>query len=344
MTSDRATLQWSACWLGLVGLIAVDAALADIALSGAYGLAVVVAAAFVPPRRVWITASAVVAAAALSFLWNDNHGSTEWVLRLLIAVALSATGALIAASRERRERRLAQMTLIAETAQRAILRTLPPAVGDVGFAARYVSATEEARIGGDLYEVVGTPFGTRAIVGDVKGKGLDAVQLAATVLSSFRRAAATIPNLADVTHELDAVVSAAAGIEDFVTAVLVQFGEDGSLLVVNIAHLPPVLIDPDRGTRAEMLDTGESVPPLGMHPEPTIARTTWSVGSRLLLYTDGTTESRDQGGHFFEIAAHTELLSQGSLEQALDRLITALTVHVGHELTDDVALVLAERR
>ena len=106
------------------------------------------------------------------FLWNDNLGSLEWGLRLLVAAALSVAAVAIAASRQRRERRLAQMTLIAETAQRAVLRTLPSSVGDVGFAARYVSAAEEARIGGDLYEVVSTRHGTRAIVGDVKGKGL----------------------------------------------------------------------------------------------------------------------------------------------------------------------------
>lgn len=170
------------------------------------------------------------------------------------------------------------------------------------------------------------------------------MQLAATVLSAFRVAAETVDDLAGVARELDVVVSGVAGMEDFVTAVLVQFGTDGSLQVVNVAHLPPLLIDPTRGARVQLMDTGESVPPLGMHPEPTITRTTWGVGSRLLLYTDGTTESRDHAGQFFEVAAHARSLSQGSLDQALDRLISALTVHVGHQLTDDVALVLAERR
>ena len=337
-------LSWAVCWLVLAGIIAVDVVIRDVALSGSYGLAVVLAGGLVTLRRTLVVAAAAVTASAMSFLWNDNLGSLEWWLRLGIVTALSAAAIAIAASRERRETRLARMTLIAETAQRAVLRAMPTAVGDVGFAARYVSAAEEARIGGDLYEVVSTPFGTRAIVGDVKGKGLEAVQLAATVLGAFRRAAASTAELADVARELDVVVSSVAGPEDFVTAVLVEFGAAGSLTVVNVAHLPPLLVDPSSGTGPRALDTGEPVPPLGMHPQPTSVHTTWGRGTRLLLYTDGTSESRDGQGRFFEVAAHAHLLTGGSLEQALDRLVAALSLHVGHQLTDDVALVLAERR
>ena len=93
-----------------------------------------------------------------------------------------------------------------------------------------------------------------------------------------------------------------------------------------------------------MLDAGDPVPPLGRHPRPTSTHTTWGLGTRLLLCTDGTSEGRDSHGRFFEVTANADLLSQGSLEEALDQLVSALTHHVGHQLTDDVALVLAERR
>src|SRR5215212_4141793 len=42
----------------------------------------------------------------------------------------------------------------------------------------YLSAAEEALIGGDFYDAAFTPHGLRLIVGDVRGKGLPAVQLA----------------------------------------------------------------------------------------------------------------------------------------------------------------------
>ncbi len=334
----------AACVLVLLLVIGVDVTVHDLALSGSYGLAAVLAGAVLGVRQTIAIGCAATSASALSFLWNDNPWTAEWAARLLVATAFSVAALGIAIRQENRERRLLQMTVIAETAQRAVLRSMPTAVGPVGFAARYVSAAEAARIGGDLYEVVETRFGTRAIVGDVRGKGLDAVQLAATVLGSFRRAATTAEDLVDLADELDAVVSAVAGIEDFVTAVLVQFRDDGCLEVANLGHVPPIVVGGPMGVSARVMDTGEPVPPLGLHPEPTVVRDTWAPGMRLLLYTDGTSESRDDQGRFFEVSTQAALLSGGTLDEALDRLIEALTRHVGHHLTDDVALVLAERR
>ena len=332
----------AACLLVLVALVTADA-VGELTLSGTYGLSAVLASALVRVRLTVVCAAAAVTASAVSFLWNDNLG-LDWGIRLVVTIALCTTAVAIAVRRERRERRLARISLIADAAQRAVLRAMPTAVGPVGFAARYVSAAEEARIGGDLYEVMSTPFGTRAIVGDVKGKGLDAVQLAATVLGAFRRSAYSEVHLVDVARELDVVVSAVADLEDFVTAVLVQFSDDGSLQVVNIGHLPPILIGGVTRDAAEVMDTGEPVPPLGLHPDPVLATTTWTPGMRLLLYTDGTTEGRDHRGRFFELTSAASALGSGTLDEALDRLIGALTRHVGHALTDDVALVLAERR
>jgi hypothetical protein len=48
------------------------------------------------------------------------------------------------------------------------------------------SAAEQAAVGGDLYEVLDSPWGVRLLVGDVRGKGLDAVRLANRVLGCFR--------------------------------------------------------------------------------------------------------------------------------------------------------------
>ena len=66
-------------------------------------------------------------------------------------------------------------------------------------------------MGGDLYEVVQSPDGVRLIVGDVRGKGLDAVQMAATVLAAFRRAAVLEVSLTAMAADLDSVVTAVAG-------------------------------------------------------------------------------------------------------------------------------------
>ena len=59
--------------------------------------------------------------------------------------------------------------------------------------ARYRSAAREASVGGDLYEIMPTSHGIRVTIGDVRGKGLDAILLARYVLSAFRRSAVAVP-------------------------------------------------------------------------------------------------------------------------------------------------------
>ena len=312
----------------------------DVVISGSYAIAAVLAGAMTSVRRTAVVAGTAAVLSALSAVWNHNFGTLNWEIRLVLTVALGGLAVLAARIRMQRERDLRHMTVIADTAQRALLRAMPDAVGSVGFAARYVSATREALVGGDLYEVAASPFGVRVIVGDVRGKGLDAVQLAGTVLGAFRRAAFTEPCLATVATDLDAVVRAVAGDEDFVTAVLAEFHEDSTVTLVNCGHHPPMLV-----TAADtigLLPTGEPELPLGLGSSPKSVTAAWPGDSRMLIYTDGLVEARNRRGIFFPLADYAPVLRQGSLDEALDRLLTRLNDYTGHRVDDDVALVLVE--
>jgi sigma-B regulation protein RsbU (phosphoserine phosphatase) len=324
----------------LVAIVGLDIAFPEIALSASYAVAAVVAAAMTTVRRTAQVAVLSAALSALSGFWNQAFGTLDWTLRLFLTLGLGALAVLSARIRTRRERELRHMTVIAETAQRALLRSMPNAVGSVGFAARYVSATREALVGGDLYEVAASPFGVRVIVGDVRGKGLDAVQMAGTVLGAFRRSAFTQPSLAAIATDLDAVVTAVADDEDFVTAVLAEFHDDHTMTLVNCGHHPPVLVaGPDE---VALVPTGDPVPPLGLGPVPRPVTSRWPGGSRLLIYTDGLVEARDRRGAFFPLVDHAPALGDGSLDDALDGLLARLVDHAGRRLDDDMALVLVE--
>lgn len=311
-------------------------------ISGSYAIAAVLAAVLLPVRTTALIGCVAVALSASSGLWNDNFGTKEWAVRLALGAALAVIAVAAATVRVRREEALRRMTVIAETAQRAVLRAMPTAVDSVGFAARYVSATEEALIGGDLYEVVATPHGVRVIVGDVRGKGLDAVQMAATVLGEFRRAAYRHASLPAITDDLDAVVRSMAGAEDFVTCLVAEFHTDHTVTLVNCGHHPPLLVTADGGV--QVAAPLEPVPPLGLGPRPAPWTSPWPEGARMLFYTDGLVEARDAGGTFFPLAAHAVALAQGSLEEALENLIGVLLQHTGRDVRDDMALLLAESR
>ena len=71
----------------------------------------------------------------------------ELVLLAAFAVANSAL-------RTAAQRRRGQVRAVARAAQSAVLRDLPAAVAAGRLASRYVSAAAEARVGGDVLEVV----------------------------------------------------------------------------------------------------------------------------------------------------------------------------------------------
>jgi phosphoserine phosphatase RsbU/P len=328
----------------LAVLVVADAALAASSqITGSFSLAALVAALRSSPARTAAITGLATVMAALAGIWDGNAGSQSWAIRLLVGAVVGTVAVALAADRERREQRLRRLTVVAEAAQRAVLRAMPTSVGRIALAARYLSAADDALIGGDLYEVSATPYGVRMIVGDVRGKGLDAVQLAAAVVGAFRQAALTVTDLTAVAVALDEVVHAVSGEEDFVTAVLAEFHDDGTVAFVNCGHHAPIQLDSDG---AVLLDVEEHAPPLGLGVGAgmTPHKAHWQVGSRLLFYTDGLVEARDADGQFFDLIGQAVALRGGTLDQALDTVITRVRRHVPGGLKDDLALVLAERR
>jgi len=299
------------------------------------------AAASLDAQRTAMVGLYALGLAALLGIPDGIFGTSDHLLGCLVVAVGGALGAFLAHRRAQQEQILLRVTRIAEVAQRTILRPIPPRMGRVALAVRYLSATEDALVGGDFYEVAVTRHGLRVLVGDVKGKGLEAVQLAAQVLAGFRAAAAH-PSLVELAAELDHSIRPRVGEEDFVTAVLAQFGRRGELQLVNCGHPPPLRF---RSGAAELLASGEPTTPLGLDPAPTLQRFTLAASDRLLLYTDGLMEARTPDGRQFELNGQVQaVVAASSLGAALDGLVARLLDHAGGRLDDDLALVLAQPR
>jgi phosphoserine phosphatase RsbU/P len=265
-------------------------------------------------------------------------GTPDHLVRCLVVAMGGGFATAIAFSRSGRARRMAQITRVAEVAQRAILRPIPARLGAMTFATRYLSAAEEALIGGDFYDAAFTPHGLRLIVGDVRGKGLPAVQLASVVLGCFREAAFAEADLGSLVAALNRRVSGELGEEDFVTVVLVEFGPQGWLRLANCGHPPPLLVQP---TGRRLLAPRQPAPPLGLDPTPVVEQVRLGSEDRLLLYTDGLVEARAADGRQFELDERVEAcLTAATLDRALDGLVGLLSAHAGEHLDDDLALVL----
>ncbi|WP_157597269.1 PP2C family protein-serine/threonine phosphatase [Streptacidiphilus rugosus] len=260
--------------------------------------------------------------------------------------ALTLAAVLISHFRILRTRHLVAVRTVAEAAQLALLPPPEPQVGPVRLAARYVSAADLAQIGGDLYAVLDTPFGVRALIGDVRGKGLPAVRTAALVLGAYREAAYDEPELTGVAARLERSVARHAASGEFTTALLVQFGAaEETIELVHCGHVPPLLV-PSVG-EAATLDPPDPWVPLGLAHLAAGGPQSWTVGFTagdvLLLCTDGVIEARGPEGDFYPLAQRAPGLlraADGDLDVGLAALHADLTSHAGGTLRDDVAMML----
>ncbi|MFE3036050.1 PP2C family protein-serine/threonine phosphatase [Streptomyces canus] len=265
------------------------------------------------------------------------------VLSALVAVTLAS--GLASALRARRERVLAAVRSVAEAAQHALLRPVPATVGPFQVAVRYSAAAAEARIGGDFYALVPTPYGVRLIVGDVRGKGLPAVGTAALVLGVFREAAYDEPDLFAVVGRIERSLARNLGADDFVTAVVVGYPRAGQLEVVNCGHAPPLLVR-ESGT-VVTVEPDRPAPPLGLRTLtdeiPSLQVLPFADGDQLLLYTDGVTEARNQLREFYPLAEGLARHVSDEPAYTLTALHEELLAHVGGRLHDDAALLLLRK-
>ncbi|ATO15699.1 serine/threonine-protein phosphatase [Micromonospora sp. WMMA2032] len=288
--------------------------------------------------RVVLAVGALATAAGVAFAVAERGASLVTAVNVATVALVTVIAAATAAVRQRQAERINELSRLAAVAQQAVLRPLGPQVGTLAVAARYISSTATAEIGGDLYEVMDTPYGVRMIIGDVRGKGLDAVRLASIVLGSYRHVAYERADLRAVVADLDRAVARNVGDEDFVTAALVE-ERGGTLTIVNCGHPPPLLL---RRGAVIPLEPPAPAPPLGFMPvvRPRVERL--EPGDRLLLFTDGLGEAR-RDGEFFPTADRAwRLLGHGTVGDGLASLETALVEWVHGRLDDDIALVLME--
>jgi serine phosphatase RsbU (regulator of sigma subunit) len=272
------------------------------------------------------------------------QSSSARIVAVLVGTAVAAEAAVV---RLRRERELVNLSIVAETAQQAIIHRPPGRVGCCEVATWYQSSHRAATVGGDCFEVLETPYGTRVLVADVRGHGLPSVRLATRVLGGFRALAYMKADLADVAYELDLLTArysdeepSVSGGEEFVTAVMVEI-TPGTMTVANCGHPSPVCVTSDGALT--FLEASSPAPPLGLAlgaNRPHLDHVQVQPGARMLLYTDGLIEARDRAGRFFDLSGAAGSLVGVPLSDAVEGLIDRVNEHAGGQVHDDVALVL----
>ncbi|MFE7243440.1 PP2C family protein-serine/threonine phosphatase [Streptomyces sp. NPDC057580] len=267
-------------------------------------------------------------------------------------VAVTAAAAYSSHIRIQREEALFHIRIVADTAQKVLLRPLPRSIGGVEIESLYLAAQAQARIGGDFYEAADTRYGVRLLIGDVRGKGLSAVGAASAVVNCFREAAYDEPDLRGIIHRLETSTarhSAAHPSQDlperFATALLAEIPHGaGHVRLLNCGHPPPLLM---HHGEIRVLDPSTPSPPLNLAAllgdDYSIETVAFAPGDQLLLYTDGVTETRDRTGEFFPLPDWMRRQGPDTPRELIDRLHGDLLRYSNGNLNDDIS-ALAVRR
>jgi serine phosphatase RsbU (regulator of sigma subunit) len=281
--------------------------------------------------------------------------TTENVLvQLGSLIALVALLVVFSVYRARRNRELARVRRVSAATQRVVLRPLPARVGPLSIASAYRAFDAESTIGGDLYAVTRASGTTRLVVGDVRGKGLASIGSTAVMLGTFRALAHRELPLPELAAHLEGAVrwdsAENAGPEtdvgeSFVTAVIADISDDEPVVrLVSCGHPAPLLL---RRGRVTALTVPDPAPPVGLGylsaARYVPATFPFAQGDRLLLYTDGVSETRDRDGEFYPLAERVTAWADQAPADLVRSITDDLVAYAVNPLNDDMALVVLQR-
>lgn len=216
---------------------------------------------------------------------------------------------------------------VALTLQRSMLPTDAPSDPRCEVGTHYAAAVDSLEIGGDFFDAFSIDDDSIAIaVGDVVGKGLRAAATMGQLRSAYRSLALSGYGPRETLEHLDAFVDHTEHARGATVAVAVVDLAGGTATIACAGHPPPVLHRP--GEAPGLVWDGRSAP-LGAYfhngerHETTVPLTR---GSRVLLYTDGLVERRDQ------------LIDRGidRLVEAFGRLVDEPVATIGETLTEEL--------
>ncbi|MFB9478983.1 PP2C family protein-serine/threonine phosphatase [Streptomyces filamentosus] len=289
---------------------------------------------------------------ALLVVVRGGPGAEDLLASESLILGITAASAWVSAVRTRYERDLAEVTAVADVVQRVVLRPPPPRLGPVELHLLYVAAAAKARIGGDFYEAVKIPGAVRIMLGDVQGKGLGAVETASVLLGAFRSTAYDAPDLPALADRLDEGLARYAAwdpdsdaAERFATVVLVELpdGRDTARLL-NCGHPAPLLQHGDDVTAVEAADPSLPLNLAGLaESRHRVEEFPFGPGDRLLLYTDGVSETRDRDGVFYPLEERARRWVSAPSERVPELLHEDLAAYGDGGLDDDIAALLIAR-
>ncbi|MBL1119181.1 serine/threonine-protein phosphatase [Streptomyces sp. 110] len=227
---------------------------------------------------------------------------------------------------------------------------LPPRSIGTGRVVSTAVVEPAYELGGDAFDHSFTEDVLHATILDAMGHDLASGLTTSVAMAGSRNARRTGADLAALVTTVDEALAKWLP-DQFCTGVFLQLHmPSGALRWSNCGHPTPLVIRRQRLLGKELERPAE--PPLGLpawlsDAPRQIYETTLEPGDRVLLYTDGVVESRDEGGEQFGLERFADHIIRSTAAgqnapEMLRLLIHAILDHRHSELSDDATILMIE--
>ena len=246
---------------------------------------------------------------------------------------------------------------VARTLQATLLPPVAPKIPGLEVATRFVAGGDGVEVGGDFYDVfpAGEPGSGswHVVIGDVRGKGVEAAALTGVARSTIRSAAIIESTPAEMLRHLNEVLVRGGQVDQddegpdgdprfctMVVGTLTPLPTGVSVELAVAGHPLPFLLRADGST----VQVGLAGTLLGIVAGPELADATvvLAPGDSLVLFTDGITE-RHAKDRFFEEEGLAQVLGRCAgftADTLAERIETAARAFVEDAPRDDLAILV----
>jgi serine phosphatase RsbU (regulator of sigma subunit) len=274
----------------------------------------------------------------------DLTGGNRELLQTLAIEASTVLENARLLEEERAKQQLEEELHLARTIQQSLL---PKALPVGGWLRAAGSSVATHLVGGDYFDVAEvTPQCWSAVVADVSGKGVSSALLASLLQGALLSATDNPESLGRRMDRLNRFMNDRTGGEKYATVFQCLLHRDGRLSYVNAAHCPPLIVRAG-GLHASLEATSM---PVGLLVDARFesAEDKLEDGDKLVIYSDGVTESENTQGEFFGKQRLREVVAAHAGESCAaihDAVVKAVAVFTeGAPQADDITVLVLEYR
>lgn len=201
-------------------------------------------------------------------------------------------------------------------------------------------------VGGDYYDFMQLSDNIAGFcIADVSGKGMSAALLMSNFQASLRALFTAGANLEELIRTLNTLVVTNSAGERFITLFIARYNtQTRELEYVNAAHNPPVIINTRTGQSSLLSQSCVGVGMLDEIPRVKTEILTLRDPMKIICYTDGLSELKDEAGRDYGIAPLVKHFpNRKPLSENIDSLIRDIDISSNNQrLFDDVSILAVE--